>query len=209
MGDGEAWDDGGAGTGADEPVDRPVVVRPEDDGRVDAARTKARLELVRIAAVPDQRQRGEFAKRDALTPPRERRFRLDDHDERIPQQLDRLERPVAERERREREIELAALEQREQLAVRGRFVQAHAHPRPSTQECPHELGENARADALVRPDVQRPGRSLGERGEIRPRRSEARHDALGVAEEELARFRERHRLWPARPLDEASPGDVL
>ena len=99
--------------------------------------------------------------------------------------------------------------------IRGRALLAHANPdaRPLRAEAPDERGEEAGADALVDPDLERPGGALGESGHVRAGRVESRDDRIGVAElgldnsgwTELEReVLTEHRWWSAAALRAAS-----
>ena len=132
----------------------------------------------------------------------QRRVGREDDDVRVAHQLHRLERPVPDREHHEGEVELAALDQLEEVAVVGGLGQLHGDVGPGVGELAQQPREDARADALVRPDPQRPGRALGERGHVGLGRLQARDDAGGVAQEELAGLRQRDAPRPAGTLHE-------
>jgi hypothetical protein len=70
-------------------------------------------------------------------------------------------------------------------------------------------GEDARADALIGADPQRPGCAVRERPEVGLGRLEPGSDAGGVPEEEAPRLGCRDRLRPARPIDELRADDPL
>ena len=127
----------------------------------------------------------------------------------IAHQLDGLERPFADREHHEREVELAALDQLEEAAVVGRLGELHGDVRPGVGELAQEAREHPRADALVGADVERPGRALRERGHVGLGRLQAGDDARGVAEEELAGLGQGDPARSAGPLDELLPDDAL
>ena len=82
-------------------------------------------------------------------------------------------------------------------------------PGQSRHEAAHHLGEDARADRLVRPDPQRSGLARAQRGDVGARRVEARNDRLCVAEQHLARIGERDGPWAAGALDERLADDLL
>ena len=63
-------------------------------------------------------------------------------------------------------------------------------------------GRRRALDALVGADAERPGRALGERGEIRLRGLHPRDDRLRVAQQQLPGLGERDRPRAARPLDQ-------
>ena len=140
---------------------------------------------------------------------RERRVEGQDDDVGVAHQLHGLERPFADREHHEGEVELAALDQLEQAAVVGRLGELDGDVRPGVGELAEEAREDPGADALVGADVERPGRALRERGHVGLGRLQAGDDARGVAEEELAGFGQGDPARPSGPLDELLPDDAL
>ena len=209
--DGQERDEGDADAGGDELLDGAVVVGAEDDVRLEAGVAEAVLDLVDAAAlaVADQRHCRDLAEGRRLGPAGQRRVDREDDDVRVAHQLDGLERPLADREHHEGEVELAALDELEQAAVVGRLGQLDGHVRPGVRELAQQAWEHARAHALVGADVQRPRRALGERGHVGLGRLQAGDDACCVAEEELAGLGEGDPARPAGPLDELLPDDAL
>src|SRR5947199_2508113 len=99
----------------------------------------------------------------------EPRVGRDHEDVRITKELDRVERPLLEREIAERQVELAALDEREKLAIVRGFGQRELHLRPLTDEAAHQLREDALAHALEDTDAQRTGLAVAEGVQIRLR----------------------------------------
>src|SRR5581483_5056616 len=75
----------------------------------------------------------------------------------------------------------------EQLAVVARLDQGHVDLRPVRAEAAQERGDDARADALVRPDAERAGVTGPERAQVRLRGAEPRGDRARVRERDRAR----------------------
>ena len=125
------------------------------------------------------------------------------------EQLGHLVRPRVERQDDEAQVELAALDQRDQVAVVGGLLERDIDLRPSGGELPQQLGQDAGADALVGPDPQRAGVAGVERCKVGLCRLQPCGDRVGVAEHEVARLRQRHRAWATRAVDQAPPDDPL
>ena len=70
-------------------------------------------------------------------------------------------------------------------------------------------GEDARADALVDPDAQRPGRAFGEGGEVGLRGVELRDDRVRVPQEQPSRVGQVDRPRAAGTVDEPLPDVAL
>ena len=100
------------------------------------------------------------------------------------------------------QVDLAALEPRFELVVDRRLRELDLHFRERLLEPADERGEEARADALVGADAERPGRALGERREIGLCGLHPRDDRLRVAKQQLPGLGERDRPRPARALDQ-------
>ena len=124
-------------------------------------------------------------------------------------QLDGLERPVGQRQVGERQIELAALDETQQLEVVGGFGQRDVHLRPGREEPGHHFGEDPLPDALEDPDAKGSRLALGECGEIGLRSGHARGDRTCVSEKQLAGLGEGDRLRASRPLDQPVADDPL
>ena len=128
---------------------------------------------------------------------------------RVAHQLDRLVRPLAEREVRERDVELATFDEPEELLVVGGLGQRDSDLRPGFEEAAHHLGQDALADALVDADAERAGLAFREGGEVGLGRGHSRSDGVGVDEEEPAGLGERDGLRAAGPLDQPVADDAL
>ena len=119
-----------------------------------------------------------------------------------------LERALG-RDEREREVEAPALDQRQQLVLVGRLLQPHLDAGPQLHEAAHGIGHDADRDALERAHAQRPGRALGERGEIGLGRLQLRGQAHGVAQDALARIGGHDGPAAAGALEQAHAGRPL
>ncbi len=78
-------------------------------------------------------------------------------------------------------------EQTQQVGRVDLLADAHLDARPLLLEAADQAGEDARADALVDPEAQRPGRTLGERGQVGLGGIELRDDRVRVPEEQPPR----------------------
>ncbi len=101
------------------------------------------------------------------------------------------------------------LEQPEQVGGVCLLAHVHVDARPLLAKASQQRGEDARADALVDADAQRPGRAFGERGHVGLCGIELRDDRVGVAEQEAARVGEVDAARAARAVDEALADDAL
>ena len=140
---------------------------------------------------------------------RELRAGGDEQDVRILQHLCPLERPVAQRQVGEGQVELAVLEQPQEVGGGALLPHADADERPLLAEAAHEGGEEAGADALVDADAKRSRRALGERGHVGAGRVEARDDRVGVAEQEEPGLGRLHAPRAAGAVEEPLPDDPL
>ena len=89
-----------------------------------------------------------------LRPPEARQLVLGRHEQhvRIAQELSVSNGPSSERQHREREVEVAALDEPEQVVVGCGLGQLELDAGPGGQEAAHHAGEHLRADALEGPD---------------------------------------------------------
>ena len=156
-----------------------------------------------------ERHAGELAERRRGVALRELGAGLHEQDVRVAQDLLRLERALGEGQVGEREVELAVLEQAQQVGGVGLLEDAHLDPGPVLLEAAEEAREDAGADALVDADAERAGGALGERGHVRLGGVELGDDRVGVAEEEAARVRQVDRPRAARAVDEPLPDGPL
>src|SRR5205823_10355045 len=117
--------------------------------RTSASRSTARR---RVSGRWRRRARGELG------------LRADEQHVGIAQDLLRLEWALGKRKLGEGEIELAVLDEAQQVGGVGLFAYPHLDSGPRRDEVAEEGGEDARADALEDPDAQRARRSSGERG---------------------------------------------
>ena len=138
----------------------------------------------------DDRHAGEVAERRRALAFCELRAGLDEQHVRVAQHLLGLERPFGERQVGEGEVELAVLEQAEEVGRVRLLADAHLDAGPVLLEAAQETGEDARPDALVDADAQRAGGALGEGGHVGACRVELRDDRIRVAEQEPARVGE-------------------
>ncbi len=127
----------------------------------------------------------------------------------VAEDLARLERPLGKRQLGEREVELAPLDEAEEVGDVRLLVHLHVDARPLLAKPPQERGEDARADALVDPDPKWAGGTLGQRGHVGLCRVELRDDGVRVPEQELPGLGERHGPRAAWPVEEPLPDDAL
>ena len=128
---------------------------------------------------------------------------------RVDHRLARLERPLPDREHDEGQVELSALDELEQVPVVRSLGELDGDVRPRVGELAQEEREDAGAHALERPDAKRSGRALGEGGEVCLGGLKPRHDPRGMAEEQLARFREGDAARASGPFHESLADDPL
>ena len=140
---------------------------------------------------------------------RQRRAGRDEQHVGVAEELDRLVGPSDDRECPEREIELAAFDHLEKLALVLRLAEHDLHLRVALGEAPKEAGDDLGTDALERPDAKASGVPGLERAHVGLRREESRLNRVGVAEQDLAGFGEGDRAWAAGALDEPQPDDPL
>ena len=135
----------------------------------------------------------------------------DGHDEHvgIVEELDRLVRPGRDRKRPEREVEVAALDHLEELALVLRLAEHHLDLRMALGEAAQESRDDLRSDALERADAEAAGVARLERAHVRLRGEEPRLDRLCVPEQDPARLRQRDGPRAARALDQPHPDDAL
>ena len=183
--DDELWHDRDAEPFGDEAGERAVVVAAEDDVQVRHAASQVGLGLADVAP-GDDRTAAELAEGRRAVAPGELGSGLHEQHVRIGQHLLRLERSFGEGQVGKREVELAVLEQRQQVGGVGLLAHAHLDARPVVLEAAEEAGEDAGADALVDPDAQGARRPFRERGHVRLCCVELRDDRVRVASEEPA-----------------------
>ena len=208
---GQKRSDADADPGAHEPLDGPVVVGAEHERRSAPARAELRLDLLHRAALvePDQRLERDLLQRRRSLQGRERRARGDEQDVRVVQQLDRLVRAGGDGERPEREVELAALDHLEELALVDGLAEDDLDVRVRLGESAQERRQHAGPDALERPDPEPAGVSGLERAHVGLGREEARLDRVRVPQEDAAGLGQRDRARASGTLDEAEPDDAL
>jgi hypothetical protein len=189
-------------------VDRLVVVGAEDD-----ARRPAQVGLgprhVPHPVVRDEVEPHDLGHRRAPAVGADRRVLGDEQQERVAQQLDGDERPLGERVEHEGEVELAALDQPQELALVGRLDERDLHVGQRGREAPDDARQDLRADAVVGPHAQLAGAAGRPRGEVGARGRELVDDAPAVTDHDVAGRGERHRARPARALDEPRADDPL
>ena len=133
----------------------------------------------------------------------------DEEHVRVGEELQGLERAVEQRRHRESEVELAALDEPQQVLVRRGLGQLELDVRPLGHEAAHDGGEHARADALERADPEPAALALRERRHVRLGGVQARDDRLRVAEQERARLGEGDRPRAAGSLEQALADEPL
>ena len=192
----------------DEGAERPVVVGAEDHVQLGDAAGEEPLGLVGRAAA-DQRQLRDLAQRRRRVELRQLRAGGDEQDVRVLQHLSPFERPFAQRQVGEGQVELAVLEQAQEIGGGALLPHADADERPLRAEAPHEGGEEAGADALVDPHAKRSRSARRESGHVGTGRVEARDDRIGVAEQQEPGLRRLHAPRAARAVEELLPHDPL
>jgi hypothetical protein len=125
------------------------------------------------------------------------------------QHLGPLERPFRKWQVREREVELAVLEQPQEIFRGALLAHANRDARPLRAKAADEGGEEARADALVDADSKCSGLALRQRSHVGPRGVELRDDSVGVAEQEEPGLGRLDAPRPAGPVEESLPDDPL
>jgi hypothetical protein len=128
---------------------------------------------------------------------------------RVAQEFFDLERALERRQHREGEVELAALDEAEEVVIGCRLRQLELDERPPLEEAAHHLREDLGADALERPDSQMTALALRERGHVRLGGVEAGDDRLRVPEQQRPRLRERDRPRPTGALEQPLPDEPL
>ena len=194
--------------GRDEPVDRLVVVGAKDDMRR-AAQMGLRSRHVAHAVVGDERQAGHVGHRGPGLLAPQRRVLLDEQQERIAQQLDRDERAVGQREEHEAQVELAALDEAQQLALVGRLHQRDVHVGERRGQATDRARQDLGADAVIGAHAQLAGAARRPRGEVRPCGGELVDDPPAVAQHDVAGGGQRDRARAARALHEPHADDPL
>ena len=127
----------------------------------------------------------------------------------IAQQLDRLVRAGYDRECPERQVEIAALDHLEELALVLRLAEDDLDVRVALGESAQQAGDDLRADALERPDAEASGVAGLERRHVRLGGEEPCLDGVRVTEEDLPGFRERDRAGATWALDETEADDAF
>ena len=186
----------------------PGRCRPRPSGRRSRARARASARnglgaLVGIA-VGDQRQPGDLARPDRARAPCELGAGGGEQDVGVGEDVDALERRVVVLDH-EGEVEVAALEQPEQLLVVAGLAEPHLDVRPALDVAAHRARQQAHAGALEGADAERARLALGERVEVGLGRAHRRRGAAGVPQQPLPGLGRRHRP-PARPAARAAAG---
>ena len=189
----------------DETLDGAVVVGAEDDVRLDPDLAHRVLEQAVAPTLAEADQRHAVEIGDAAT----RAVRMRDEQVVVADDLDRLERPLGQRQHHEGEIELAALDEVEQVPVVVALGQPDLHGGPVARELLDERRQDARRHALEGADAERAALAGDERLHVGLRGGEPRLDRLDVTEQELAGRRHAHGLGPAPALEETRPHDPL
>jgi hypothetical protein len=208
---GQERSDADSDPGADEPLDGPVVVGAEHERRSAPARAEPLLDLLhRVALVePDEGLERDLLQRRGSLQGRERRARGDEENERVVQQLDRLVRAGSDGQGPEGQVELAALDELEELALVDGLAEDDLDVRARLGEAPQQRRQHAGPDALERPDAE-PARVSGlERSHVGLRREHARLDRVRVTQQDAAGLGQRDRARAAWALDETEPDDAL
>ncbi len=206
--DTEQRHDGMADTRTDETLQDPALVRAEDDLRLEAARAQVRLCALGRPPVADQGQAAELSGADRPRGLRELGVGGGEEHVGVGEDMSLFEHGVVVGEH-EREVEVAALQQRQHLLVVVGLDQLHLHPRPPFDVAPHGLGEQADARALERADAKGSGLALGQRAQVGLGGAHRRRRAARVPEQASARVGRRHRAPATRALEQLQAGRAL
>jgi hypothetical protein len=114
-----------------------------------------------------------------------------------------------DRQHHEGDVQLAALDETQELCVVGRLRELDGDQRPRVAELEHHAWEDTGPDALVRADAERSGGSFRVRCEVGLSRIEAGDDPLRMAEEELPCVRQGDGARATRTFDEPLADDAL
>ena len=139
----------------------------------------------------------------------QRRVLGDEQQERVAQQLDRDEGAVGQREEHEGEVELAALDEAQQLALVGRLDQRDVHVGQRRGQAADDARQDLGADAVVGAHAQLAGAAGRPRREVGAGGRELVDDPAAVAQHEVAGRGQRDRARAARALDQPRPDDPL
>ena len=191
-----------------EPVDRLVVVGAKDDMRR-AAQMGLRSGHVAHAVVRDERQACHVGHRGLAAVAPQRRVLLDEQQERIAQQLHRDERAVRQREEHEAQVELAALDEAQELALVGGLAPARRARRAAPWPAPDRARQDLGADAVIGAHAQLAGAARRPRGEVGPCGGELVDDPPAVAQHDVAGRGQRDRARAAGALHESHADDPL
>ena len=148
-----------------------------------------------VPPVADQREMGDLPGPDRAGGPRQVGGRRCEEDVRVDEDGDALVGRVVVREH-EREVELAPLEQGEQVVVVPGLDEPHLHAGPPLHVPAHRVGEEAHPGALERSDPQRARLALGERPQVGLGRAQRGRRPARVAEQPQPRLGGRHGLPP-------------
>ena len=140
---------------------------------------------------------------------REGRVGLDEQDVRVVEQVPLLEGAVPHAPVGEGEVEVAALDQDDEVLVVVHLGEAQVDARPRRAEAAQHGRQDVLADALVRADAQRPGGAGGERGEVGLGGLQPRDDRVRVTQQQAAGLGERDGPRPARPVEQPLADDAL
>jgi hypothetical protein len=188
-----------------------VVVAAEDDVRLDADTFEGASDAHRArigARHRDEAHSGEIGEIDGVVLG-ERMIRGGDEHLRIADQLHHRVRVVDGGEISERQVGLATADEPLDMGDDGLVAELDVDVGPRPAERVERRREQAIAGRLERADAQDPGIAGCHRVEVGLCGCQSGDDVAGVLEQHLARFGQRHRAWPAGPIDEAMADGLL
>src|SRR5438552_14892983 len=120
-----------------------------------------------------------------------------------------VEGPRDDRQMNKRNVQLAALDQPEELEIEVRLGQKDVRVRADRSESLQDLRQDGGADALEGSDPQRAAGARGMRLEVGLCHRQARPNAPCMPQQNLTRRRQADRLRAATPVDESLPHHTL
>src|SRR5262245_43882642 len=202
--DAELGDQTDSGAHGNQAVHGLALIGAEHVARLESARAKLRIQMFTdpTRSSADEGKLGDLAQRERCSASSERRVGRNEQYPRVTHQLDHLERPIGQRLNGEADVEVTALDAREQLVLGDRFRQLDLDVRPFDPEAAKELRKDPGAGALQDAQPKPPSPSLESRGYVRLSGLQPRDDRLSVAEDEPTRVAEVNGAGTAGPLDQ-------
>ena len=185
-----------------------AVVRPEHHVGVGAAGAEQGLASLARAPVADERQTGDLPRTQRSALLRHARGLRREEDVRVAQHLDVVERRVVG-PADEREVELAAGDELQELVLVVRLGHAKLDPGMGVAHATHDLGEQPDADRLEHPHAQRPRVTGAKRGKVGLRCPQRRSRPSRVPKQPFTGVGRNDRLPTTRPVEESHARDAL